>query len=146
MTLNLREIKTGIRAYIRSSFIEDVVEQSVPDPKTVLRLPDGKVKPYIAFQFGDIQRLYAGSRGLTGVRNDDYELPIRFQALSGDAEIASDIADEIMDVMLGYTSEQTGEVRKRPGGGMFSITSTNGATECYAFPASYAVTIQMLEK
>lgn len=145
MTLNLREIKNQLRDYFNTALVDEVYEQAVPDAQSVLRNSDGTVKPYIAFQFGDLQRMYGGARGLSGVRNDDYELPIRFQALAPDPAMASDMADGIIDKILGYTSEQTGEVRKRPGGGMFSIVNTNGATECYTFPVSYAVTVQMLE-
>lgn len=145
MALNLSDIKDAIRAYLEANIVDDVVEQAVPDAQTVLRNADGTVKPYVSYQFGDLQRLYGGARGLIGVRHDDYELPIRIQAQAPDAKMASDMADHVLDVALGFSSDYTGEVRKRPGGGMFSIVNTNGATECYTFPVSFAVTLQMTD-
>lgn len=144
--LNLSQIKDSIRADIDAKFkFVETHEQAIPDSATVLRDASGKIKTYIAYRFGDLQRMYGGSRGLTGVRNDSYELPIYFEAVSGVAKTASRTADLVIEEMLGAKFKYTGEIRKRPGGAMYPITSTNAATEAYMFPTSYAVTIQLMD-
>lgn len=145
MALNLSDIKAEIRAYIRDQFSQPVVEQSVPDSKSVRRV-NGAIETYIAFHFGDLQRMYRGGQGFSGTRYNDHELPIYFQSVAPTAEIASATADRVVDVMLGADFKFTGQVRKRPGGGMFPIVESNAATEAYQFPSSFAITVNLLEK
>lgn len=144
MALNLSDIKAEIREYIRDQFSQPVVEQSVPDYKSVRR-EAGAIVPYIAFHFGDLQRMYRGGQGFSGTRYNDHELPIYFQAIASTPEKASAIADRVIDVMLGADFEFTGQIRKRPGGGMFPIVESNAATEAYQFPSSFAVTVNLLD-
>lgn len=144
--LNLRTVKAEIRDYIKSWYTGiQIAEQAIPDSATLEKDARGLVKPYLAFQFGDLQRVYGGGRGFTGVRKDDHEMPIYFQSVSGEANEASDMADDVISRFLGMQFLNTGEVRKRPGGGMFPIVSSNGATEAYMFPSSFAVTIQLMD-
>lgn len=142
--LNLSQVKDEIRAYIHDTFAQTVVEQAVPDARTVKR-ENGKIPLYIAFHFGDLQRMYQGGQGLAGVRNNDHELPIYFQSIGPDPVSAGQTADRVVDVMLGADFEFTGEIRKRPGGGMFPIIASNDAVEAYQFPSSFAVTVNLLD-
>lgn len=143
--LNITEVQDTILEHLNTSIAQMVVEQSVPDAQTVLRGSEGQVQVYVALQFGDLQRTYTG-QAVAGVRHDDYELPVYIQVVAPVAKVARTLANRnVLDAMLGFSTEGTGEVRKRPGGGMWPILASNGATEAYLFPSSYAVTVQLLE-
>lgn len=122
---------------------QEVVEQAVPDTSTVLRNSEGAIDPYIAIQFGDLQQGYTSN--MASVRGDDYILPIYTQAVGPTPKIARQVANRVVDKLLGKTFTYAGNIRKRPGGGMFPIVATNGATEAYMFPASFGLLIQWAE-
>lgn len=144
MTLNLVEVQDQILEALESAVPYPVVEQGIPDSYTVRKV-DGKILPYIALQFGDLQRRQDGQTFI-GVRTFDYELPMYVQVCSANARQARQIASGVvLEALLGLRFPWTGEVRKRPGGGMFQITQSNGATEAYLFPSSWAVTIQLID-
>lgn len=141
---NISDVQDAILEHLEDSIPQMVVEQAIPDAQTVLRDSKGNVQVYVALQFGDLQRAYTG-QAVAGVRHDDYELPVYIQVVAPQPKIARKLAsDKILDAMLGFSTDGTGEVRKRPGGGMWPILSSNGATAGYLFPSSYAVTVQFL--
>lgn len=133
-------IQEGIIALLESSFAQPLVEQAVPDSKTVLRNSAGDVDPYIAYSFGDIQQGRAYS--MAGPRWDDYDMPLYIQVVAPDAGIARRLGNKVRDVLLGEGFPWTGSIRKRPGGGMFPLVASTGATEAYIMPASFGVLIQ----
>lgn len=136
------DIQDAILDHLRSEIPQPVYEQAIPD-STNVRKVNGKIVPYVAIQFGDLQRK-AGGNTYAGVRTYDYELPIYIQACSADASTTRRIASRsILNAMLGLKLDGTGEVRKRPGGAMFPMVNSNAATEAYVFPSSWAVTIQI---
>lgn len=137
---NETQIQGDIIAHLESSFAQPLVEQAVPDSKTVLRNSTGDVDPYIAYSFGDTQQGRAYS--MAGPRWDDYELPIYTQVIAPDAGIARRLGNKLRDVLLGEDFPWTGSIRKRPGGGMFPLVASTGATEAYIMPASFGVLIQ----
>lgn len=145
MTLNIIEVQEDILDHFRSNVPWEVVEQAIPDSHTVKRV-NGQIPVYIAIQFGDLQRRGGGDT-LVGVRTYDYELPVYVQAVAPTPQIARNVAyRNVIDTMLGFKTRYTGEVRKRPGGAMWPITESNGATEAYLFPVSFAVTVQLMDK
>lgn len=119
---------------------QEVVEQAVPDVASVKRNAAGKITPYIAVQFGDIQE--GRGHNFAGPRHDDYQLPVYIQVIAADAKDARKGYNRVIDKMLGATFPWTGNIRKRPGGGMWAMTSSNGATEAYMFPASFTLLVQ----
>ena len=145
MALNLVDVQDQIYEALENAIPYPLVEQGVPDEDTVRKV-NGKVEPYVALQFGDLQRGRLGGETFAGVRTFDYELPIYIQVVSADMSKARKIRDgAVLDMMLGFSQDWTGEVRKRPGGGMWPITNSNGATEAYLYPSSWAVTVQLHE-
>lgn len=121
-----------------------MVEQAIPDADTVRKV-GGKIEPYAALQFGDPQDRAEG-RGFTGVRGNDYELPIYIQVVAAETTRARKLASgQVLDVMLGFSQDWTGEVRKKSGGNMWPLVNSNGATEAYLYPSSWAVTVQLHE-
>lgn len=143
MTLNIVDIQDEIFDFLESAVSPyPLEEQGVPDADTV-RKEGGKILPYIALQFGDLQRR-ANGETFAGVRTFDYELPIYVQVCAANPRDVRRIANGVvLDKLLGFSSQWTGEVRKRPGGAMWPITNSTGATEAYVFPTSYALTVQM---
>lgn len=139
---NIPDVQDAIVAHLENSITQMVVEQGIPDPQTVLRDSNGNVQVYVAIQFGDFQRTYTG-QAVAGVRHDDYEIPIYIQVIAPAPKIGRKLAGgKIADAMLGFSTGGTGEVRKREGGGMWTLISSNSATPAYMFPSSYAVTVQ----
>lgn len=140
--LNLVDVQDLILETLADRLTIPLVEQAIPDEDTVRKVA-GKIEPYAAIQFGDLQDRVSG-RGFSGVRYDDYELPIYVQVVAAEPTRARKLASgQVLDALLGFSQDWTGEVRKRPGGGMWPIVNSNGATEAYLSPSSWAVTVQL---
>lgn len=137
---SISQTQEEILELLRDEFAQPIVEQGVPDISTVKRNGVGDIDPYIAVQFGDLQQGRATS--MVGPRGDDYILPIYVQCIAPEVGIARELQNKILDVMLGAGFPWSGNVRKRPGGGMFTMTNSNSATEAYTFPASFGLTVQ----
>lgn len=113
----------------------------IPDGETVIK-DNNSVRPYYAYQFGDLQA--AGSENMANPFNDDYILPIYIQAVAA----SGDIVDRMVaDVTFGFIGQDfppyAGSVRKRPGGMLWPIKSSNGATQAYASAMSFGLLIQL---
>lgn len=137
---NISETQTAILELLGTAFAQPIVEQGVPDIETVLRNPSGQIDPYIAIQFGDLQQ--GRTYSFVGPRGDDYIMPLYFQCIAPKADIARGLYNKLMDVFLGEDFPWSGNVRKRAGGGMFTMTNSNSATEAYAAPASFGLLVQ----
>lgn len=140
MASNLESIQNGILAYLDDNLAQPVVEQGIPDAETVLRNAAGNIDPYIAVQFGDIQQGRAHS--MIGPRGDDYILPLYFQCVGPTPAIARGVQNRLLDLFLGAKFPWAGNVRKRPGGGMFSVTNSSASTEAYMMPSSFGIVVQ----
>lgn len=142
MSLNLVEIQDQILEYLETNIPFPVIEQGIPDADTVRKV-NGKIEPYIAFRYGDLQRRSEGQT-FAGARTFDYDLPIYTEVCASNARQARQIASGVvLETLLGLEFDWTGEIRKKPGGGMFPLTNSNGATEAYLFPGSWAITVQL---
>lgn len=137
---NIAETQTEILEFLDTAFAQPIVEQGVPDIETVLRNPSGQIDPYIAIQFGDLQQ--GRTYSFVGPRGDDYVMPLYFQCIAPTPEIARGLYNKLMDEFLGEDFPWSGNVRKRAGGGMFTMTNSNSATEAYAAPASFGLLVQ----
>ena len=140
MASNISGIQASILTYLDTQFAQPVVEQGIADSETVLRNAAGGIDPYIAIQFGDLQQ--GRTRSMIGARGDDYILPMYFQCIAPTPAIARGLQNKVMDVMLGKQFPWAGDVRKRPGGGMFSTTNSSSATEAYTMPSSFGLVVQ----
>lgn len=141
MTFSLDRVQTDILAFLDTQFAQPIVDQAIPDIRTVRRNAQGQIEPYIAIQFGDLQD--AGTRSMAGVRGDDFFLPIYTQSIASEPAIARKISNKLVNVFLGETFEWAGTVRKRPGGGLWPIVNSNNATECYMQPASFSLVLEL---
>lgn len=137
---SIEQTQTEILALLDTAFAQPIVEQGIPDIETVLRNQNGQIDPYIAIQFGDLQQ--GRTYSFVGPRGDDYVMPVYFQCIAPKVSIARGLHNKLLDVFLGEEFPWSGNVRKRPGGGMFTMTNSNSATEAYAAPASFGVPVQ----
>lgn len=143
MGLNLVTLQDEILEHLENSIPQQVVEQAIPDAQTVVRDSKGKIPYYVAIQFGDIQERFMG-KTFSGSRHDDYDLLVYTQVIGPDPKNVRRIASEnVMNAMLGFEADWASFIRKRPGGGMWPLTQSNGATEAYMFPGSWAISFQM---
>lgn len=133
-------VQNAILSALTTAFKEPIIEQSIPDSKLVRRNAAGDIDPYYAVEFGDLQEGYTHS--MAGPRGDDYVMPVYIRSVAPTASIARRMANRVRDLLLGEAFTWTGSIRKRPGGGMFPITASNGATEAFISPASFGVPIQ----
>lgn len=140
MTFSLEQVQEDILAFIDAQIPQTVVEQAVPDSTTVRRV-NGKIEPYVAIQFGDI--LGGATRSMAGVRGDDFILPVYAQSLAPTPKIARQVSNKITNIFLGETFPWAGSVRKRPGGTLVPVVASNGATECYLYPSSFGLLIEL---
>lgn len=137
---NENQIQDDILEFLDNAVPERVYEQAIPDDQTVLRDENGFMFPYVAVQFGDLQAGFSYS--FAGPRGDDYILPIYIQAIAPEPRIARRLANRIRNALLGEDFKYAGSVRKRSGGGMFPLVTSNGATEAYLMPASFGLLVQ----
>jgi hypothetical protein len=137
---NVNSIQSDTLAYLDAQFTQKIIEQSLSDISLAPRNATGAIEPYIAVTWGDLQN--GNTEGFTGPRSRDYILPIYIQCIAPKPEIARSLHNKVLDKMLGWGTTWSGQVRKRPGGGMFAVTNSNQATEAYAFPASFGLVLQ----
>ena len=142
--LNIVGIQDEILEHLKANMVELVVEQAIEDAWTVKKV-DGKLKPYVAVNFGTPHARATG-RTYSGVRTDDYDLIVQVQVIASKPEIARKITyGSMWDALLGFTTKWSGDMRQRPGGMVQAITTSNGATEAYLYASSFSLTFQMSE-
>lgn len=138
---NETQIQEDLLALLEAALPEKVVEQAIPDADLVERDPvSGAILPYVSVQFGDLQQ--GKGYSFSGPRGDDYIMPVYVQAIAPTPQIARRLGNRVRDVMLGNSVKFTGSVRKRAGGGMYPLVTSNGATEAYLMPSSFGLLIQ----
>ncbi len=119
-------------------------QQGVPDGTNVVRRADGKIKPYFAYQFGDLQA--EGAQSFDGPKGEDYVQPIYVQAVAPSAAEAREMANLVTMGALGATFEFGGALRKRPGGALWPITASNAAIEAYEAAISFGLVVQLIDE
>lgn len=137
---SIAQTQEEILALLDAEFVQPVIEQGIPDTYTVRRNGVGAIEPYIAIQFGDLQN--ARGKSMVGPRGHDYTLPIYIQCIAPKVSIARGLHNKVLDVLLGEGFPWSGNIEKRAGGGMFTMTNSNSATEAYTFPASFGLLVQ----
>lgn len=144
MAYSLDVSQQNILDLLESEMAQPVFEVAIPEPETVKRNSKGQVTPYIAIQFGDLQDGFSETFG--GARTGDFWLPIYLQAIASDASISRKIGNRLIRVLLGYSEQYGGEVKKRMGGSMFPIGNMDGTIAAYITPSSFGVKIQLFDE
>lgn len=140
---SLEQAQDDLLSFINAEFAEKVVEQSIEDHLLVERDAQGRLKPYIAVDFGDTAE--AGARTFAGPRTYDYSLPIRCRVIADKPSTARRLSNKLVRVMLGFSTEWSGGVTKSRAAGLFPITTSNAATEAYQMVAGFNLTLQLQE-
>lgn len=140
---SLEEAQEAVLQYINSEFAESVYEQSISDDLLVERDARGKLKAYIAVDFGDTAE--SGARTFAGPMTYDYNLPIRCRVVADKPSTARRISNKLVRVMLGYSTDWSGGVTKSRAAGLFPITTSNMATEAYQMAVGFNLTLQLQE-
>lgn len=143
MALNISGVKAAVFAHLDSEIDPPIYRQGVPDANVLRRDASGRVPYYLTVQFGMPQGKARG-KTFSGVRHDDYVLPIYVQVVGPDAAIVEEIAfDGVLDAMLGFSTRWTSQMEQRAGGAIYVMTQSNAATEAYVYPLSFGLTFQM---
>lgn len=143
MALNVSQVIKEVHDHLTSNIAIPVYKQGVPDAEKLPRDGSGKVPYYIAIQYGTPWHKASG-RTFSGVRHDDYLLPITAQVVGPDIDNVEAIAlDGVMDVLLGFTTEWSSQMEQRAGGSVVPMTQSTAATEAYMFPLGFGLTFQM---
>lgn len=137
---SIGETQEAILTYLRSAIPQPIIEQGIPDINTVKRNRPGDIDPYVAIQFGDLQN--GVGKSFVGPRGHDYQMPIYTQVIAPEPGIARRIQNKVVDALLGEGFPWSGQIEKRPGGAMFPMTNSNGATEAYTAPSSFGLLVQ----
>lgn len=136
----IQETQESVLTLLRDELAQPVIEQGIPDIETVERNTVGDIDPYFAVQFGDLQN--STGKSFMGPRGHDYDMPIYVQCIAPDPSTARKLQNKMVDVMLGVSFEWSGDMAKRPGGGMFPMTNSNSATEAYVTASSFGLPVQ----
>lgn len=145
MPFSLDTIADDIFDYLREDIytIQPVYDQAIPDIQTIQRDETGRIPNYVTVQIGDIQPW--GSTSFIGAQGDDYVLPIRWQVVSPDPGIARKIAHRGVHLFLGASFAWAGQIRKRNSGDMYPLKNSDGSVECYVFPVSFGLVVQLAD-
>lgn len=121
---------------------QDYYEEGIPTYDN-LHYVAGVLKPYFVVSFGDITQGFG--RSFAGTRGDDHDLPVRFMAVAPTAKIARQLRTKITDVFTGFAPDYCGELVKRGGGGLFTVTNDNGAVVAYVAPIGFRTSLTLFE-
>lgn len=117
-------------------------EEGIPSFES-LHYVNSTLKPYIVVQFGDL--IQGFGRSFAGTRGDDHDFPIRFAAVAPTAKIARQLRVKLTDEFTGFAPDYCGEMVKRGGGGIFTVTNDNGAAVAYVAPVGFRTSLTLFE-
>lgn len=139
MARSLDEVQQNILDALDEVMNEPVIEQAIPDSKTLPVDPvTKKLKPYVAVQFF----LRQGRRyNMATPLGDDYYLHVYTQCVAPTAKVARIMSNRMHMGLIGLSFPWSGTVRLISSGP--GITASTSATEAYVQPASHSVLIQL---
>lgn len=140
--LTLDAAINSITAKLESDFTQDWYEDGIPSYES-LKMSGGKLVPYIVVQFADL--VQGIGRSFAGTRGDDHDFPIRFYAVADTGKKARQIRTKLIDKFTGFHPAYSAEMMKRGGGGLFTITDSNGAVVAYIAPTSFRTSLTLFE-
>jgi hypothetical protein len=106
-----------------------------------LHLSGGILKPYIVVSYGDISEGF--DKSMAGARGNAHDLPVRFYAVAPTAKIARQVRGKLTDKFTGFMPAHCAELRKRGGGGLFTMVDNNGAIVAYVATVSFRTSLTL---
>ena len=145
MSFSLEVVDTSILNLLRTTVFpgQSVIEQAVVDSTTLVRGPNGVIKPYIAYSTGDLMPI--GPRSFAGPGGDSYRLPIHLKiVVPGDGvKTGKKLYWRALQYFLASDHPWASEVRKTVGGSQIPIKKSDGSIEAIVFPAGFSVNVQL---
>lgn len=117
-------------------------EEGVPTYENV-KLSGGNLIPYITVQYGDI--IQGRDKNMGGTRGDAHDFPVRMFTVAPTAKIARQLRTKLTDVFTGFKPDYCGEMQKRGGGGMFTMTDDNDVIVAYVAPVMFRTSLTLFE-
>lgn len=140
MATSLDEVQEDIFKLLDDAFVQPVIEQTVEDTVQLPRNVTGDIEPIISVQFGVLQN--GRLQSFSGSRGHDYILPVYVQVVAHTPALARKLGNKVIDTMLGYDTDWTGQVTMRPGGSLYPIAGSDNTVAATVFPLSFGVPIQ----
>lgn len=107
MSLKMKPIQDDIKARLET-LPQDVYVVEVPDDKLLAKASNGVYKPYIVMSIGGPYRAARG-RGIVSSRNDVNVASLSIQVVAPTSDAADSILDNVLDLMTGWWTNDTGE-------------------------------------
>jgi hypothetical protein len=114
------ETEQLILAYAKANINWYVDSGAVPDA-TTLHYNNGSLDPYVIVRFSDVMPTSGGGSFL-GATNDEYYSYVDFMCVAATDVEARELRSVVNRKMIGKRFPNTGELNKRFGGGIFSIS------------------------
>lgn len=124
------------------NLVQSWYEDGIPTFST-LKFSGGKLEPYIVVSYGDL--IQGFDRSMAGTRGDAHDFPVRFMAVAPSAKIARQLRVKLTDMFTGFSPDYCGELKKRGGGGIFTVINDNDAVVAYAAPVSFRTSLTLFE-
>ena len=140
MATSLDTVQENFASLVKGAFVQNVVEQTIDDTFQVPRNASGDVEPTIIYSFGVLQNGKLKSMG--GVRGHDYLLPVYLAVVSPTPAITRKLSNKLLDVVLGFETDWTGQSVMRPGGSLFPIASSDVTVEATMWAGSMSIPVQ----
>jgi hypothetical protein len=141
MTLSLNAAIGSIETQL-NTFAEDWYEDGIPTYST-LKKRGGNVVPYIVVSYGDL--VQGRDRAVAGTRGDAHDFSVRFMAVAPTAKMARQLRTRLTDKFTGFSPDHCGQMMKRGGGGIFTMTDNNDAVVAYVAPVNFRTSLTLFE-
>jgi len=107
-----------------------------------IALTNGTFSPYVVLRFGDMAQ--GGGRSFAGARGDQYYMMFDFMCVAGSPELAEQVQSKVIDVMLGWTPANAGQLNKMPGGSSFLVVDSDDKPLAFLAVASFRVNFNIV--
>lgn len=141
MTLTLDAAIASIETKL-NTFPQSWYEEGVPTYQS-LHLSGGVLKPYFVVQYGDL--VQGINKSMAGTRGDAHDLPVRIIGVAPTAKIARRLRNKAIDEFTGFSPDYCGEMQKRGGGGVFTVTDPSDVIVAYLAPAMFRTSLTLFD-
>lgn len=117
--LDLFSLQQEVKAYLVSVINWPVDSGATPEAEN-LQLTDGVLQPYVVLRFSDGMPL-SGGESFGGSKFDEYYTYVDALCIGATDEDARALANVVNRFMLGKVFENSTEVKKAYGGGIFAV-------------------------
>lgn len=128
---------------LKAKFPQESFETAVPDATTVKRNAQGKVTPYLTYQFFSPRA--AGGATFAGAASEDHAVTFYVQAVAGEADVARRLGNKLLMEFTGLRTEYGSEVKTVFGGRVIPVANSDGTGQFFIYPISLGASIQLFD-